>query len=95
MFQIYILSTLSILRLGATFTGLFVCSVRSPSTRGTPVSSLCVMRYARCLLVKIMTMTISISISITFIFFLVSRNRALALLLQAKPKEILLVLVPI
>jgi len=46
-----------------------VCSVRSPSTRGTPMSSLHIIRYTRCLLVEIMTMTISISI--TFIFFLV------------------------
>jgi len=48
-----------------------VCSVQSPSTRGTPLSSLRIIRYTRCLLVKTMTMTISISI--TFIFFLVLR----------------------
>jgi hypothetical protein len=63
----------------------FVCSVRSPSTRGTPVSPLCVMRYALCLLVKIMTMTTSISI--TFIFLVLQRKSGLGSAVTGKAKR--------
>lgn len=73
-----------------------VCCVRYPSTRGTPVSSLRLIRYTRCLLMKVMTMNISISISITFIFFLVLLQKSdLGFCCQRySQKKVLLVLVP-
>lgn len=70
-----------------------VCSVRSPSKRGTPVSSLCIIHHTRCLLVKVMTMTISISITVIYFLVLQQKSGLGFCCYRQSQKKVLLVLV--